>query len=387
MKPPYQFFDDLTPEEYESLKEDIGRRGILVPVEKDEHGNILDGHHRDRIAKELGIGYPSICRAGWTEQEKRSHARRLNILRRHLTQAQKRALIADQWRDTPGVSARTIAKALGVHHETAEAVRQELVSSGELAESANCVGPDEKRYPRERKPVSVLVRSHKEEERAQAALVSMPNIDTHSGKLFTPKEFEGYVPKDQKRKLNRHGNHETPPMPGDAKYNVILADPPWRYKAVMPQGAPEDHYPTMPVEDICALPVAGLAAEDCLLFLWATNPLLVEALQVVSAWGFTYCTNMVWVKNGLGLGFRVRGNHELLLIATKGKPPAPEPENRPASAQSADKSAHSRKPGIFHGIIERMHPDARRIELFCRRPRKGWDSWGNEVGGADAESE
>ena len=109
---------------------------------------------------------------------------------------------------------------------------------------------------------------------------------------------------------------------------MIYADPPWRYTQKGLQGAAEKHYPTMGIDEICALPVADLAAPDSVLFLWATFPQLPEALRLIKAWGFQYkSVAFVWLKKNrkseswfYGLGFWTRGNAEVCLLATRGHP-------------------------------------------------------------------
>ena len=111
-------------------------------------------------------------------------------------------------------------------------------------------------------------------------------------------------------------------------YNIIYADPPWRYEQRKVQGAAENHYPTMSIDELCALPVETLAEKDCLLFLWATFPQLPEALRLIRAWGFTFKTvAFVWLKLNkksptwfYGLGYWTRGNAEICLLAKRGKP-------------------------------------------------------------------
>ena len=111
----YQVMPELGEEEYRELKEDISQRGVMVPIEFDEFGNILDGHHRLKICQELGIKeYPKVIRAGMTEEEKRTHARKLNMARRQLSQEQRRELIRQQLKETPEKSDRQIAAGLGV---------------------------------------------------------------------------------------------------------------------------------------------------------------------------------------------------------------------------------------------------------------------------------
>lgn len=112
------------------------------------------------------------------------------------------------------------------------------------------------------------------------------------------------------------------------KYSVIYADPPWRYERSKVQGAAEKHYPTMGIDELCALPVPELAAKDCALFLWATFPQLPEALRLIRAWSFRYRTvAFVWLKRNrkspswfYGMGYWTRSNAEICLLATKGKP-------------------------------------------------------------------
>lgn len=173
---------------------------------------------------------------------------------------------------------------------------------------------------------------------------------------------------------------ERPLDPPAPPYGLIYADPPWRYEHVKTESrAIENQYPTMALEDICALPVSGVTDNDCVLFLWATNPKLEEAIQVINAWGFTYRTNMVWVKDKIGMGYYARQQHELLLIATKGQPGAPMPEDRQSSVIEAPRTEHSKKPLEFYDLLERLYPAAKKVELFARNTRDGWAVWGNQI--------
>ena len=143
----------------------------------------------------------------------------------------------------------------------------------------------------------------------------------------------------------------------------------------------------MTLEQICALPIPKIAAPSAMLFLWATSPCFKEALSVMEAWGFSYRSSMVWVKDGMGLGYYARINHEFLLIGRKGDYPAPEPPVRPSSVISAPKCRHSEKPLSVYEMLERMYPEARKVELFSRKPRAGWIAWGNEAGEMTRQSE
>jgi N6-adenosine-specific RNA methylase IME4 len=167
------------------------------------------------------------------------------------------------------------------------------------------------------------------------------------------------------------------------RFPVIYADPPWRFYNYSGQGAVDDKYATMSLEDIKALPVGALAADSAGLFLWATWPTLLEAIATIEAWGFTYKTaGFVWVKtrgNGslhVGLGYHTRANSELVLLATRGDP------HRLAmdvhQIVMAPVGEHSAKPDEVHRRIERLYAGPY-LELFARRERPGWTTWGNEV--------
>ena len=164
-----------------------------------------------------------------------------------------------------------------------------------------------------------------------------------------------------------------------------MADPPWRYANKGGQGVAENHYPTMSIDEICALPVAELAAKDSALFLWATFPMLPEALRVIEAWGFKFKTvAFVWLKQNrraktwfYGLGFWTRSNAEICLFATKGKPKRQ--DKRIHQFIVSPLEAHSKKPDEARDKIVRLMGDLPRVELFARQTPPGWDVWGNEV--------
>ena len=146
----YQVMPPLTAEEYSELRNDIAQRGVMVPIEYDEQGNVLDGHHRLQICEELGItDFPKVIRAGMTENEKRTHARKLNMARRQLSQDQRRGLMRDTLFETPEISDRRIAKALGVSPTTVGTVRREMEESGELSKLDSSIGADGKERPRQ----------------------------------------------------------------------------------------------------------------------------------------------------------------------------------------------------------------------------------------------
>lgn len=165
-------------------------------------------------------------------------------------------------------------------------------------------------------------------------------------------------------------------------YGIILADPPWHFKsnsATKPGRNAMRHYDVMGLGEICRLPVAEIAAGDSLLLLWTTAPHLHHGLKVMKAWGFTYKTNMVWDKERQGTGFWVRNEHEHLLLGRRGRFPLPPNSVKPRSVLRGGRREHSRKPDELFAIIDRCWPDARKVELFARQTRRGWDCWGNET--------
>lgn len=168
------------------------------------------------------------------------------------------------------------------------------------------------------------------------------------------------------------------------KYAVILADPEWKFEFYSELGltnsSAENHYPTSTLDEIKRRDVQSIAADDCVLWLWATVPMLPHALEVMQAWGFTYKSNFCWIKDRHGTGYWNRNKHEILLIGTRGKIPAPADGDQRESAILASVGEHSAKPVVFHELIEAYFPTVPKIELNRRGPaRPGWDAWGLEA--------
>lgn len=161
-------------------------------------------------------------------------------------------------------------------------------------------------------------------------------------------------------------------------FEVIYADPPWRYSFSKSSNRKiENHYPTMSLSEICDLSVPS--AKDSVLYLWATAPKLLEGLDVMRAWGFEYKTQAVWDKERIGMGYWFRGQHEILLVGTKGKMKPPEQQLRTGSVYRFKRGKHSKKPDEIRDMISNWYPSATKLELFCRFPAAGWEVWGNEV--------
>ena len=189
------------------------------------------------------------------------------------------------------------------------------------------------------------------------------------------------------------------PFP-NKKYNIIYADPPWSYRTWTAKGGHKSasaHYKTMDIEDIKSLPIQDICEKDCVLFIWVTFPNLIEGIDTLSSWGFTYKTcGFVWVKTNknyninqtsflpqdsfntfYGLGYWTRANSELCLIGTKGK--IRRQSNSVHQIIYDPIREHSRKPECTRDKIVELMGDIPRIELFARQKHEGWDAWGNEV--------
>ena len=179
----------------------------------------------------------------------------------------------------------------------------------------------------------------------------------------------------------------------EGMFRVIYADPPWAYDdagVIVPEtatpghedawGRAERHYPTITIEDLCAMPVRDHVTDDAVLFLWVTSPMLSACWPVIEAWGFTYKTSMVWDKQAPNWGHYVSVCHEHLLICTRGSCTPDTPTPMPRSIVSERRSAtHSEKPESFRRTIERLYPLGARLELFGRHEVEGWTVYGNEL--------
>ncbi len=177
---------------------------------------------------------------------------------------------------------------------------------------------------------------------------------------------------------------------GHRKFSTILADPPWRFANRTGKMAPEHkrlaRYPTMTLEDICGLPVSDYAEDRAHCYLWVPNALLPEGLQVMSDWGFTYKSNIIWHKirkdggsDGRGVGFYFRNVTEVLLFGVRGKNVRTlQPGRRQVNLFGTRKREHSRKPDEQYDIIESCSWGPY-LELFGRGCRENWTVWGNQA--------
>ena len=374
-----EIFPLIEGQEFADLIADIRAHGLREPVVVFE-GKILDGRNRYRACIEAGT---ETRFETYTGSDPIGYVVSLNLRRRHLNESQ-RAMVAAKLA-TLKQGARTdlspigemsqsdAAGLLNVGKRSVERAREVLdggsprlihvVEGGYVSVSA---AADVATLPKEQQ-TEIVARGEREI-------------------LETAKQIR--AERAETRRAERIAritaiSNANSPLPQDRKYPVILADPPWKFEVYDAElgldSAADAHYPTMELADICKLPIADLATPDAVLFMWTTAPHLREAFEVLAAWGFGYCTHLVWVKDKAGLGYWVRNQHELLLIARQGNPPTPRPADRPASVISAPRREHSQKPDEAYELIERMYPELPKIELFARAARDGWALWGNQA--------
>jgi len=355
------------------LAKSIQEIGLLHPVVVTSGGQLVAGQRRLAAARQLGwdeipariVDLQSLVRGEYDENAIRKDflpseavaiGRALEPLEKEAAkERQREAGIAN----LPTVSSGKFPE-LTSKKDSRDAVADKVGMSGKSYEKAK----------------QVIEAAEKEPEKFAALAEEMDRTGKIDGAYKKLKHI-----KTQKEKANKAS------VLPQGTYNVIYADPPWQYNnSIGKWGPANSHYSTMPTADICALleKIKLEVADNAVLFLWATNPFLEDALQVIDSWNFEYKTNIVWVKTELqkpGSGFYVRGRHELLLIATKGSfTPLDQNISPPiGSVIEAPVQEHSKKPEQIYEIIEKLYPKCNYIELFARNKKEGWQQWGDEV--------
>ncbi len=368
-------------EEFEALRADIAEHGVREPVVLYE-GQILDGRNRYRASRSAGVDCPMMTYEG---DDPAAYVVSLNLHRRHLTESQRAMAAAKLVSWARGENQHTSGSANLPTHKAAEMLKVSE-RSVTTARAVRDKGTPELQQKVEHGKVSVSaaadVATLPKAEQAEIVARGEREILEVARRIRARKAAASREIRIQKIAEISKGNTE---LGTETRYPVIYADPPWRYENPSMGGTSrsiENHYPTMSLEDICALPVAALATEDAILYLWATAPKLAESMKVIEAWAFEYRTCMVWDKVKIGMGYWTRNQHEHLLICRRGQFPPPKTGEQPPSVIRIPRGEHSAKPAEFYQIIESAYPELPKIELFCRSPRDGWAVWGNQAGSA-----
>jgi len=384
----FPLLDDV---ELRRLADDIATRGQEEPVWLLD-GRILDGRNREAACALLGID-------AWTKdyegKDPLGFVLSLNLHRRHLTESQ-RAMVA----------ARIVDWERGINQATAGDANLHAREAGRRLSISERAVKAAKR-----------IRDHGIEQLSDAIRDGRLSVNAGEAISFLEREAQEEVLRQEDKEIIRRAKEirETrarlrhsvrlahmahvvdhgQPTAGrvETQYPVIYADPPWRFgvrsEVTGRDKSAENHYPTLPTDAICGLfdEIGTPAKRDAVLFLWATNPMLPDALRVMAAWGFAYVHHWIWDKEIAGTGYWGRDRHELLLIGRRGDPAAPLPGTQPETVHREPKGRHSAKPDWFAAQIERLYPDMPRLELFCRSPRPGWHAWGYEAAPGAANPE
>jgi N6-adenosine-specific RNA methylase IME4 len=343
----------MTDQQFAAFLADIQERGVLTPLDIGADGTVFDGRQRLRAAGELGLP-------------------RLPVREVQTADPVRYVLLAALRRRDLGESQRAALQLELINLDAARGTAR----SNSRANLARGV---------ERATLPAPAGRLRDQLAAQAGVSARTAQDVLTVQEADPVLFEqikaglpAHRAATQVRRARRYSEiAAAPPLP-DGPFDLIYADPPWQLGNPGGRNAPEEHYPTMPLDEIKAMPIP--AGEHAVLFLWAVNSLLPEALEVIDAWGFTYKTHLVWVKKSIKLGNYFRNRHELLLFARKGNYPVPASDERVDSVIEADCGRHSEKPAVVYELIEHSYPLASKLELFRRgTPHPGWAAWGNEV--------
>lgn len=372
-----QYFPPMPDAEFQALKEDIRKNGMLEPIWLSSDGQIIDGRHRYRAADELGQREQAEAEAlttQYTPDELPEIVVALNLRRRHLDESQ-RAMVGARLQT---MLVGRMPPVTGKKKQTKIKASQEYVAE-RLNVSPRSVGFAEKVLAQ---GVPELVQAVDQGAIAVSAAAQAATLPADEQRKATQRVLAGEV-KNLKAALRQRRLAEAaerveklPPTEGE--YHVIVADPPWRYEHRL---GDETHrgrtpYPTMSLDEIRTMKVP--AADTCVLWLWCTNAYLADgsAASVAQAWGFTPKTVLTWAKPRLGVGDWLRGQTEHAILATRGRPAIKDPT--PSTLLQAEAGEHSEKPEAFFRMVEE-HCPGRRIELFACRVRDGWDQHGADL--------
>jgi len=370
-----KLFPPMPEDQFLSLLDSIRDHGLLTPIMLYE-GKILDGRHRHRACINLGIE-PSF--EEYEGDDALGYVLALNLSRRHLDESQ-RAMIANRISNLKvGDNQYKVGAPIGATSQTdAAAMLNVARRSVQRARKVMDKGTPEliEAVENSQIPVSVAAKIADLDHEQQAQVIADPKPEQAIKKIARQEKEQALAGKAIGQSLSAN----------KSLYGVIYADPPWKYETFSENGmdrSADNHYPTMSMFEMMTLNVP--AADDCVLFIWATVPMLPEALDLLHEWGFNYKSHICWIKDRQGTGYWTRNKHELLLIATKGNVPAPAMGTQPPSVIELPLGRHSEKPAFFADMISALYPTTPKLEMFARIGRVGWDVIGNEA--PDAETE
>ena len=380
----------------EDLAKSIDELGLLHPAIVDSNLRLIDGERRIRAHQLLGrdtidvriIDVPSLLRAehdanafakAWTVSERVAIAKAIED---EVRERAERRMLAGVRNEGDPVGNCPQGEQGKSRDEIAERSGFTSATTYERARKAVTQGTPELVEAMDRGEVAVstaaIVAELPKEEQKEIVAKGEKEILKAANEIRAAKAKEIRAKRIEKIAEIARGNVE---LKTDKKYAVLYADPPWKYDVVISTSREiENHYPTMTDDEIAALPVGDLANEDAIIYLWVVVGKVPFGCELLKHWGFEYKSCFVWVKDRMGLGFHSRVQHELLLVGTRGKIPAPAPELRVSSVIEARVQEHSKKPQIVRDWIGEWYSGLPMIELFARQSGEGWDTWGNQSG-------
>jgi N6-adenosine-specific RNA methylase IME4 len=376
-------FPMMDAKRFEELKADIERQGQIEPITTCD-GMVLDGRNRYKALSDLGI--PPKIRS--FDGDPWAYVWSLNGERRDLVAEQRyliwkfchkkgEAFLAEKRRIAEEANRKRSEAMQGIPYAPKGGERKEKV----VHHSDALLSEEPTPKPNAHKGAASKSKASKTN---PGAVQRGDQLDEKRPDLSEKVRTGEMKPSEAHRQMKRDSvSEKVAALPSD-KYRIIYADPPWAYNDKQSgsisesYGAAEKHYPSMSISELKALDIRSMTHDDAALFLWATSPLLPEALDVLSAWGFRYKASFIWDKVRHNMGHYNSVRHEFLLIATKGSC-TPENVELFDSVQSIERTKkHSEKPEEFRDIIDTLYPSGKRVELFARKQVNGWDTWGNE---------
>ncbi len=385
----FNIFPEMQPDDYNRLKSDMVKNGYdpTMPIVLYQ-GDIIDGWNRFNACCELGIEPVTTDYKG-SDSDAIEYIMRTNK-RRNLNSSQWACIAAEADEMLKAIAEAVEVERLRKQKEAAEA--RPRTESGtfiptcdnKLTEVVKTEPPKQpervtqkaaETFNTNRTYISEAIKLREEQPE------KFEQVKRGEKTLTEVKKEEKVEQKRQERDVKNAEIMkiiESGALEHVSEFEIVLADPPWRYDFSETECREiENNYPTATVEDICSH--APKTTPDSILFLWATAPKLREAMQVIDAWGFTYKTHAVWDKCKIGMGYWFRGQHELLIVATKGKASPPIAENRVSSIFKESRTEHSKKPDCVYEWIESAFVSYKKLEMYARSNRPGWKSWGAEV--------
>lgn len=386
---------------FDEFRESVRAEGVVEPIVFLDHA-ILDGRNRYMAARSLGIDYPRVDYLG---DDPLGFVIAKNLPRRHLDTSQ-RAMLAAKLAKLP--RGRPAADSVAMRADDAAAMMNVAPRTVDFAIRVERQGAPELKAAVEAGEIRVSLAAEIASLPVDQQVEILKQADTKAIRQVVKQDR---AKKQVEKKARRKEREETlaakqTALP-DRKFGLIYADPAWRFVTQSEETgmdrAADNHYPTMKLEEIMALDVGAIAEKDCILFLWATVPMLAEAFCVADAWGFCwldrnqnghlvpvkdharYVSSWAWLKEKIITGYWNRGKHEVLLVFTRGNPVAPAmgdqlPSWVEGEAVIAAQGEHSAKPELFLDWIDALWPNTPKIELNRRgTARPGWTAWGNEA--------